>query len=59
MKKLISAIILLLIIFMLEFNWLEGILPSIYIWIELIIAIALMFFIAQWNDLVNKVKKMK
>ncbi len=54
MKKIISVTLLLLMIFMLEFNWLEGVLPGIYIWVESILAIGVMISLIMWNDLIKR-----
>ncbi|MFA6618227.1 MAG: hypothetical protein WCT23_04065 [Candidatus Neomarinimicrobiota bacterium] len=57
MKKIISLILLLLMIFMLQFNWLEGLFPKIHIWIEALIAYAAIIIVFWWNGLLQKKDK--
>lgn len=54
MKKIVSAIILIALVFMLEFNLLESLLPDLHVWIEFIIAFAVMILLIIWNDLAGK-----
>jgi len=50
MKKIISALILIALVFMLEFNLLEPLLPDIHVWIESITAFAVLILLILWND---------
>lgn len=54
MKKAISVILLLLMIFMLEFNWLKGIMPELYVWFESFMAFAILIALIWWNGLAKK-----
>jgi len=51
MKKIISLIILIALIFMLEFNLLEPILQNAFRWIEPLIAFLVIIALTVWNDL--------
>ena len=54
MKKIVSFIILIGVIFMLEFNILRNVMPNAYVWIESILAFGAFLGILVWNDILKK-----
>lgn len=54
MKKIISVLLLILIIFILEFNCFRGLLPGAYAWIETILAFLVMAGVLIWNGFHKK-----
>jgi len=54
MKKILSVIILIAMIFMLEFNAFKNLLPEAYIWVESILAFGALIGLLAWNDLLKK-----
>ncbi|MCF7833269.1 MAG: hypothetical protein K9N05_06825 [Candidatus Marinimicrobia bacterium] len=56
MKKILSIIILIAMIFMLEFNLFKNMLPEAYVWFESILAFGLLFGLLAWNDFLKKTK---
>ncbi len=49
MKKIISVILLIAMVFMLEFNLLDSILPRLYPWVESILAFVALAAVVFWN----------
>jgi len=49
MKKIISIILLIGMVFMLEFNFLQTLFPGLFAWIESILAFAILAGILLWN----------
>ncbi|MCK4812516.1 MAG: hypothetical protein KAT14_01110 [Candidatus Marinimicrobia bacterium] len=49
MKKIISVILLIAMVFMLEFNLLESVLPKLHPWVESILAFGAMAAVVFWN----------
>jgi|GEM_PF-1171078 len=56
MKKLVSFIILVLMVFMLEFNLFRNLLPEAYVWIESLLAFGTLFGVLAWNGMLKKTK---
>ncbi|MEA2077988.1 MAG: hypothetical protein U9O95_08230 [Candidatus Marinimicrobia bacterium] len=56
MKKVISAIVLIMMVIMLEFNLLKSIIPNIYVWVESILAFGILIVLIIWNNLPGKTK---
>ena len=54
MKKILSVIILIVMIFMLEFNAFKNLLPEAYIWVESILAFGALIVLLAWNDFLKK-----
>ena len=54
MKKILSVIILIAMIFMLEFNAFKNLLPDAHIWVESILAFGALIALLAWNDLLKK-----
>ncbi len=54
MKKILSVIILIAMIFMLEFNLFKNLLPDIYVWVESILAFGVLIGLLAWNDILKK-----
>jgi len=53
-KKILSVIILIAMIFMLEFNAFKNLLPDAHIWVESILAFGALIALLAWNDLLKK-----
>lgn len=51
MKKILSALLLVAMIFMLEFNLLKPILENAYRWVEPVLAFSVLIAVSVWNDL--------
>ena len=56
MKKVISVIILIALVFMLEFNFLEPLFKGAHKWVEPILAFMALIILLIWNDLLIKKK---
>ena len=54
MRKIISILVLIAIVFMLEFNGLKTIISSAYQWIEPLAAFIVLIGLFFWNDLHKK-----
>jgi hypothetical protein len=54
MKKTLSIIIAIVVIFMLEFNLLNTLIPQAYVWIEILLAFVLMAVLSIWNGIFKK-----
>lgn len=54
MKKVISVIILIAMIFMLEFNLFASILPQAHVWFEPILAAIILALMIMWNKVLKK-----
>ena len=54
MKKTISVILLIAVVFMLEFNLLESVFEKAFRWIEPVLAFAVLIAISVWNNLYIK-----
>lgn len=56
MKKILSVIILIALVFMLEFNLFRNLLPDAYVWVESILAFGALIGVLVWNDMLKKTK---
>ena len=54
MKKLVSFIILVITVFMLEFNFFSDLLPEAHAWVETLLAFAALIGILAWNGMLKK-----
>ena len=54
MKKVLSIVSLIAMVFMLEFNVFKNMLPEAYIWVESILAFGALIALLAWNDLLKK-----
>ncbi|MEA3392497.1 MAG: hypothetical protein U9Q91_05920 [Candidatus Marinimicrobia bacterium] len=54
MKKILSVIILIALVFMLEFNLFRNLLPEAYIWVESILAFGTLIVLLAWNEFLKK-----
>lgn len=53
MKKIISLLVIILMVFVLEFNLLKSLLPEIHMWIEPLLAFIVIAGLLVWNDLIR------
>lgn len=56
MKKIISLLVIILMVFVLEFNLLGSLLPQAHIWVEPLLAFIAIAGLLIWNDLVHNRK---
>lgn len=54
MKKILSIILFIAVIFMLEFNLLKALIPEAYVWVEILLAFVLMIVLSIWNGIFKK-----
>jgi hypothetical protein len=54
MKKVISIIILIAMIFMLEFNFFASLLPEAHVWFEPLLAMVILALMIMWNKVLKK-----